>query len=425
MTEAVRSYAPEEYEKSALYQSLPKRPNCADNYADGITIRRRDLAIRYPHIQPCDPWKRHHIILDCDYPIYNPETLAPIWEEKGLPQPSMAVITPETGTAHLWFTLDEPVYKNNPKQWPYYQDVEAALIKLYGADPAYAYVYTKNPYHPQWKVFTTGTRYTLGELKSWAPSSGAAKVFHIGHYTRRAKKLENAALGRNCQLFEDVRLEAYQIVNSFVDYDDFHLAVRELSDRYNSGGLDHTEIKATTKSIARWTWANRTRLVKNLRRLTGEKCPPEEIRPRQVQAALTTAAAKRSKTLAAIETALSTLPLPHLQTLTCDRLATLIGRSLSTARRYWQQAKDLIVHILEVATELPPKRSSSKSKKGAALVSAIRWGYQDLSPRAPAPAAQPPLSDSGLCCSDERERLKKMIRPYPPGAVAPPRRSRS
>ena len=375
MTVKPASSCTNEYETNQFYNTLPRKPYCADNYEDGITIRRRDYAVRYPHIQPNEPWIRHHIIIDCDYTIANQTTLAFVWEERNLPEPTYATITPGTGTAHLIYLLDEPVYKNNKKQFQFYQDVNDILIELFNADPNYNYVYTKNPLHPRWKTITTDQTYTLAELKAYAPTKPKADVIPFGKYTRRTRDEANAALGRNCRMFEDTRILAYQVVNSHDDFDTFHAAVREIADNHNEGRLHPPEVRSTVKSIARWTWDNKARLAKNLRVQSGEKCTPEETRTRQSRAALRTAVLKQAKTMAAIELAIKS----STDTPTVADLAALTGKSVTTIKRHLPRIKALLE---PVPPEPPPREVTPAPSAGV-----IRSVYQDSS--RPTPGFEP------------------------------------
>ena len=85
-------------------------------------------------------------------------------------------------------------------------------------------------------------------------------------YSRRSSK-EATGLGRNVTLFDNVREWAYTAIRAHWrpnGYEAWADAVRAACESANAfgreqgGPLPHSEIKATAKSIARWTWRNLT-----------------------------------------------------------------------------------------------------------------------------------------------------------------------
>ena len=85
-------------------------------------------------------------------------------------------------------------------------------------------------------------------------------------YSRRSRK-EATGLGRNVTVFDNVREWAYTAIRAHWrpnGYDAWLCAVQAACECTNVFGLEqggplpHSEIKATAKSIARWTWRNLT-----------------------------------------------------------------------------------------------------------------------------------------------------------------------
>ncbi|WP_201035763.1 replication initiation protein, partial [Salmonella enterica] len=90
--------------------------------------------------------------------------------------------------------------------------IDCALRDLLGADEGYSGRICKNPLHPHWQVFEWEPRlYELGDLDSW---------LDLTLYSDRRRKLPYYGIGRNCNLFEDVRQWAYRAIRlGWPDYD--------------------------------------------------------------------------------------------------------------------------------------------------------------------------------------------------------------
>ena len=110
---------------------------------------------------------------------------------------------------------------------------------------------TKNPTSEKWHVFgVLNHSYELDELSEWV------SINHT-HKTHQ-KASECSSLGRNCYLFDKLRKWSYQAVRKHRggDYKTWHAEVLSKAREYNefSIPLIENEIKAISKSIAKWVW---------------------------------------------------------------------------------------------------------------------------------------------------------------------------
>lgn len=124
----------------------------------------------------------------------------------------------------------------------------------YVADMRFTGLITKNPVHSDWwTIWHNVEPYSLDYLAEFCPDA------ELSAYHRRSRK--------DVALFDNVREWAYSAVRAYWQpngYEAWAEAVRAACDSSNAFGLEQggplhvSEIKATTKSIARWVWRHFT-----------------------------------------------------------------------------------------------------------------------------------------------------------------------
>lgn len=233
-------------------ERLPRKPYHTEHLQHGLRIRDALQAINARYIQPNGPTHRYWLVYDIDH------SLAAIdWSDRNAPPPTIVAKNPANGHAHLIYGLQVPVRtapdaKTAPLR--YAAAIDCALRDLLGADEGYSGLICKNPLHPHWQVFEWEPRlYELGDLDSW---------LDLTPYSDRRRKLPDYGLGRNCNLFEDVRKWAYRAIRQgWPDYDQWLEACIARAHGYNvqhfagtpAGRLPEAEILHTARSIAKWT----------------------------------------------------------------------------------------------------------------------------------------------------------------------------
>ncbi len=244
---------------AAFVERLPRRPYCTDDPAHGLRIRPQASALAYRHIQHNPPPHVAALVFDLDKAdSYH------AWQDAGLPAPHWISVNRMNGHAHIGYILAAPVARTSAaRQKPlrYLAAIEHVLAKRLGADLGYAGLITKNPTHADWlTVWHQIEPYSLDYLAEFCPDADLAA------YSRRSRK-EATGLGRNVTVFDNVREWAYTAIRAHWrpnGYDAWLCAVQAACECTNAFGLEqggplpHSEIKATAKSIARWTWRNLT-----------------------------------------------------------------------------------------------------------------------------------------------------------------------
>ena len=179
------------------------------------------------------------------------------WQDRNCPPPNIIAINPDNGHAHLYYGLEKPVhnnYESSQKALRYLASIDLALTEKLGADPGYSRLLSKNPTHPNWLVFFPRAElYDLDELATW---------LDLSRFKDKRKRLPKTGYGRNCTLFENLRTWAYserRKPQEYFNQDMFYEAVLSRGLAMNTDytpPLPHSEVRATARSISKWTWRN-------------------------------------------------------------------------------------------------------------------------------------------------------------------------
>jgi hypothetical protein len=155
----------------------------------------------------------------------------------------------------LFYGLAVPVHTDpeaHVKPLRYAAAVEHALVKKLSGDYGYAGLITKNPLCDWWEVRTYQDQlYDLDWLSDYVD---------LEPYQDGRRRLPAYGLGRNCTMFERLRLWSYRAVlkGNWPDFSSWYAAAFIKAADYNDFPvpLPLAEIRATAKSVAKWTWAH-------------------------------------------------------------------------------------------------------------------------------------------------------------------------
>jgi Primase C terminal 1 (PriCT-1)./Putative ATPase subunit of terminase (gpP-like)./Replicase family. len=238
----------------AVLSTLPASMRCADvGFPNGSMLRRRDAAISYPLIQYNSPWSASWIVADVDYP-----GAAYAAQDRGAPSPSVSVINPKNGHAHLFWYLSRPVHLTDAARLApmrLLDRVRYALTRQIGADANYTGLLAKNLFHPDWRVVQNLDAPVIGhDLHKLADSLDMS-----GYREPRADTA--IAEGRNVFMFDVGRRWAYEAVRERRG-DSFDLWLADCAayfERLNvslADPLTTGEVRAIAKSTAKFCWRN-------------------------------------------------------------------------------------------------------------------------------------------------------------------------
>jgi Replicase family/Primase C terminal 1 (PriCT-1) len=240
--------------------NLAIKPYCSQDL-HGLIIRSKAKAVNYPYIQPNHAHKITWMVFDVDRGWQS----ALSFLDADLPEPNIIVKNLVNGNCHLFYRLEQPVYTHAAagiKAQAYFKAIKAALTKAIGADPCYSGLIAKNPLNDQW--YTTELHSGQFPLLTLADR---ADLQWKAESERMIDELEtaNSLLGRNCSLFDTLRtysyakVNAYRTLNMSRSYDMWLKSVESEAAAINGGfnePLPLSEIRATAKSVAKWTWNN-------------------------------------------------------------------------------------------------------------------------------------------------------------------------
>ena len=227
-------------------ERLPRKPYFTDELQFGVRIAGKERAILAKYIQFNQPHAMFWLGFDVDRP-----GAAIDWSDRNAPAPTLTIMNPENGHAHLLYALKTAV-RTAPdgkiKPLKYAAAVEHALCKKLDADTGYSGLICKNPNHSHWKIAVWQPElYTLDWLADSLDLNAANDKEIVAEY----------GLGRNCTLFDKTRKWAYRAIRQgWPEYEQWLQACYERASAYNlqfASPLDDKEVKGIVKSIAKWT----------------------------------------------------------------------------------------------------------------------------------------------------------------------------
>ena len=226
----------------------------------------KHIALKHEHIQPNheNMWK--FIVIDDD--VNSPDA----YLDLPVPPPNMVVINPESGHCQRWYFLANGVSRTSMSKrtiQDYYLKTLFKLTAIYHGDAAYNGNLARNPVHPKHICLYPRLKpYTLNELNSGMGISKSdyekgnldqSEAFlRIQEYCRKNKKMsDNMGAGRNCTIFDILRVKAYKIHCEYSTETDFandlQFEAQKINQNYFPNNLlPHNELKHISKSIARY-----------------------------------------------------------------------------------------------------------------------------------------------------------------------------
>lgn len=253
------AYAPSERffeDGTALNRVVFEAPylaRCSDNKTATL-VRPRDYAIRYPYMQINRRGMVSWLIFDLDH------TNSLAWDDEGLPPPNLIVRNRNNGHSHLFYAIPPVCTTENARDKPiqYMKAVYAAFALRLKADPDYnSGPVAKTPGHPWWSTSELHNHvYELGELADYVE-------LQVSPW-KTGPQLEDLPHSRHCVLFEQLRYFAYSIVNQERERGTLATFSRRLEafahnhNKFARNGFSEdlmlSSVRATVRSVARWTW---------------------------------------------------------------------------------------------------------------------------------------------------------------------------
>ncbi|MGN6094214.1 MAG: replication initiation protein [Luteibacter jiangsuensis] len=232
----------------------PYLARCSDDKT-AARVRPREYAIRYPYMQVNRPDMTAWLIFDLDH------ANAAAWLDADLPAPNLVVRNRQSGHSHLFYAIVPVCTSEQARAKPiqYMKAIYRAFADKLRADPQYGSgPVAKTPGHPWWATTEVHAKvYELGELAEYVDLEEPSPW-------SKGPDLDAVSHSRHCLLFEQLRYYAYSIVTAERETGSYEAFCRRLEafahnsnhfrDRGFAADLPWASLKATVKSVARWTW---------------------------------------------------------------------------------------------------------------------------------------------------------------------------
>ena len=242
---------------------LPERPYCSGSKSFAF-IRPREEAKKLPYIQVNYPGVSY-LCFDCDYEWSEFKA-----EEVDLPGPTLSVVNPDNGYAHLFYQILDAIPRYHSQATKsLLDDVIFAYNLMLRADKCITTQkqLVKNALSPRWEILEGYKPFTLSELAEYIPDDlkWISKAFAKPEETAAVKPFDQTLDpgSRNCSLFDSARFYAYSVVSEHGSYESLYSDVvdyihqlndEEISKYFPEKILSLNELKHIAKSIAGWTW---------------------------------------------------------------------------------------------------------------------------------------------------------------------------
>lgn len=257
---------------SSVIARLPKKPYVLAEKGAAMVIRSLQSELKrkdHRYIQHNQPNSLSFMVFDIDTPQ---AILA--HENADILAPSFYTVDKEKTTAHAVYMLDTPVHRNqHSKQSP--QRLFATLESIYGvklgADSGYAGHVMKTPWYENHSVYMPDESINAVSLTEMADFVDFSRYnAEIKALKGREKVITEAySESRNVQVFDIARKKAYSAIRNFWEcqYDEWEkFCLKLVEDAWgvvsamNAKNAPYliSEMKATARSIAKYTWKNTT-----------------------------------------------------------------------------------------------------------------------------------------------------------------------
>lgn len=241
---------------SLFSERLPRRPYCTDDLSTGLKVLPLQAALERRYIQFNPPAMINWLVYDIDraYPGFENE-----W--RMVAPPNIIVINPKNQHSHYLYGIASGICttsagRDAPRRL--LSAIDEGYRHELDADQGYARLVCKNPLSQAWQVeVLREDLYDLHELAEYVDLDAAVERI------KRKPKQQQIGIGRNCALFDSLRAWAYRWIKDYqqgVGSDRWHAAVLEKAESLNifTTPLPSSEIRATARSVAKWTWMHYT-----------------------------------------------------------------------------------------------------------------------------------------------------------------------
>lgn len=254
------SLAPQPRQLELFKTTLPRKPYCTDELGC-LLIRPAETALNRRYIQHNPPPVMAWMVFDIDRVSAVNAWEQTAWDDTALPQlpPPAWIASNDSGIGgHIAYGIAAPVARTDAARAAplrFAAAVEYAYRERLGADRGYAGLITKNPLHEHWRVFTPSKDCGVYDLATLAEYVTLPK--------RIPKRERETGLGRNVEIFDNLRQWSYSAVRQHWRPDGYNAWLSACIDRASelnqfASPLPFQEVQGIGKSVAKWVWQHFT-----------------------------------------------------------------------------------------------------------------------------------------------------------------------
>lgn len=231
-------------------ESLPPKVRCTNDFEEGLAFRKKERALQHKYIALNQSYKKY-IAVDIDKP-----GASHLWDEKGLPAPTIITINPKNAHCHCLWELKTPVIytekgRLKPQKW--FEAIEASITQIIGGDLAYGGLVTKTPNHPAWHSEFYNASYDLEDFKEYFDILPSRKIAIQPHEKGRNNTLFTTVYSYGRKIAPKLNSEE-KLIDELVSYGQ---SVNEAFLDIFGSVLPYKEALNTSRSAARRAWRMR------------------------------------------------------------------------------------------------------------------------------------------------------------------------
>jgi Replicase family/Primase C terminal 1 (PriCT-1) len=237
-------------EKIRFKEHLIQFPHCSDDIENGIFRKQQENAVLKKYISLNKTFKSYLAFdIDRKNSVYD-------WYDLNCPQPTIITRNPKSDHCQYLYELETPViYTSLARKHPqrYFEAIHRGLNSKLQGDLGFTGYMVRNPLAVTTPV-TLDRKYQLQELEEYLDLDYKTKLYVN-------------SLGRNCTIFDSLRLEAYKLSKRDPTLEELFNELQYLGNVLNQDfeiPLPQKEVRTICKSIS--TWVDRHYVGSGLRR---------------------------------------------------------------------------------------------------------------------------------------------------------------
>lgn len=223
-----------------------------NNLYNGLQSMSIDEALKHTYIKANPNKYTSALVVDVDREDAERFVLSAAWDDEKIPEPNWVTTNLISTHAHVGYFLETPVATSEASRlhpMRFAANVQQRLREALDGDIGYHNNITRSPFSLGHTTrFVRNDPYDLKTLHESLPPIETSK------FSRKSF----VGLGRNVEIFENIRQVAYKDFKNFKLYEDFYNHVLNMTCVHNeimfATPLPFSEVHGIARSISKWVW---------------------------------------------------------------------------------------------------------------------------------------------------------------------------